>query len=56
MAPRRYGPFSSLKQAKACLREMAEHLTDILGEAFNEQGAISAEHGSSFSGLYNIEE
>ncbi len=55
MAPRRYGPFPDLKQAKTC-RAMAEHLESTLGEAFNELGAIGAEHGSSFSGLYNIEE
>lgn len=56
MAPRRYGPFPDLKQAKACLRAMATHLTNTLGDEFNELGAIGAGHGSSFSGLYNVEE
>lgn len=56
MAPRRYGPFPNLKKAKACLRAMATHMENTLGDEFNELGAIGAGHGSSFSGLYNIEE
>ena len=55
MAPRRYGPFPELKQAKACLRAMAARLNDKMGDEFNELGAISADYGSESSGLYNIE-
>lgn len=55
MAPRRYGPFPQLKQAKACLRAMAAQLENTLAEEFNKLGAIGAEYGAESSGLYNIE-
>jgi hypothetical protein len=55
IAPRRYGPFPDLKQAKACLRAMAVHFEDALGEEMNNLGEFAAEYGSESSALYNIE-
>jgi hypothetical protein len=55
MAPRRFGPFPSLKQAKACHRDMAAHLEDALLDEINNLGDVCSRHGSLSSGLHNIE-
>src|SRR4051812_35438699 len=55
MAPRSYGPFPNIKQAKACHREMVTHLENTLLDEINNLGGICSRYGSLSSGLHNIE-